>query len=99
MISICCREGPPPWPYTDDTEMALGIVEVLRRQGCIEQDDLADIFAHRYGLNLYRGYGARAYSVLEAIGDGESWQTASGSIFDGMGSMGNGFPILPVEDK
>ncbi|HKB39911.1 MAG TPA: ADP-ribosylglycohydrolase family protein, partial [Gemmataceae bacterium] len=23
----------PPWPYTDDTEMSLGIAEVLRRHG------------------------------------------------------------------
>jgi ADP-ribosylglycohydrolase len=29
---------PPPWTYTDDTEMALSIVEVLRDCGKIDQD-------------------------------------------------------------
>lgn len=70
--------------------MALGIVEVLGRQGRIEQDDLASVFARRYLVNPHRGYGATAHSVLQAIGAGESWRTASGSAFDGMGSMGNG---------
>jgi ADP-ribosylglycohydrolase len=80
----------PPWPYTDDTEMALGIVEVLRRWGHIEQDDLAGVFARRYRVNPHRGYGATAHDVLQAIGAGDPWQLASGSVFGGMGSMGNG---------
>src|ERR1700676_388163 len=33
------------WGYTDDTEMALGIVEVLERLGRIDQYDLAAVFA------------------------------------------------------
>ena len=37
----------PPWPYTDDTEMALAIVEVLHRRGRIDQDELASTFARR----------------------------------------------------
>jgi hypothetical protein len=32
---------PPPWRYTDDTVMALGIVEILERAGRIDADDLA----------------------------------------------------------
>src|SRR5947207_10589112 len=36
------------WPYTDDTEMALAIIEVLNRHTRIDQDDLAETFARRY---------------------------------------------------
>ena len=35
--------------YTDDTVMAMGIVEVLDRLGAIDQDTLARVFARRYG--------------------------------------------------
>src|SRR5712692_6504792 len=46
------------WGYTDDTEMALGIVEVLERRGHIDPYDLATVFARRYVANINRGYGA-----------------------------------------
>ena len=36
---------PPPWPWTDDTAMALGILGLLERHGRIEQDELARRFA------------------------------------------------------
>jgi ADP-ribosylglycohydrolase len=87
-----------PWPYTDDTEMALAIVEVLSRRGHIDQDDLATVFARRYQANPVRGYGATAHSVLAALGTGQSWQVAAGSVFGGMGSMGNGgaMRVAPV---
>jgi hypothetical protein len=28
--------APPPWPYTDDTQMALSIVSILRQHGAID---------------------------------------------------------------
>jgi ADP-ribosylglycohydrolase len=34
-------EPPPPWPYTDDTEMALSIVAILRNHSAIDQGALA----------------------------------------------------------
>jgi ADP-ribosylglycohydrolase len=70
--------------------MALAIVEVLRRNGRIEQDQLASLFARRYRANPGRGYGGTAHGILEALGAGEPWQWVSGSVFGGMGSMGNG---------
>jgi ADP-ribosylglycohydrolase len=90
--SLIARRALParPWQYTDDTEMALAIVEILGRHGRIEQDELAAAFARRYEANPWRGYGGGARGILEAIGEGASWQTASGSVFGGMGSMGNG---------
>src|SRR5437764_9793231 len=80
----------PPWRYTDDTEMALAIVEVLERHGRIDQDDLARTFARRYDADPGRGYGPMAHEILEAIGAGQPWQAVAGAAFGGMGSMGNG---------
>lgn len=80
----------PRWRYTDDTEMALAIVDVLDRHGAIDADDLAACFARRYQANPSRGYGSTAHQILQAIGAGDSWQAAAGRAFDGYGSMGNG---------
>src|SRR5204863_282382 len=59
------RTTPPgPWRYTDDTEMALGLFEVLGRHGHVEQYDLAETFARRYTRESYRGYGPAAHGIL-----------------------------------
>jgi ADP-ribosylglycohydrolase len=79
-----------PWGYTDDTEMALGIAEVLGRHGRIDQEDLARTFARRYGNEMYRGYGAGAHQLLGAVMQGTPWQEAAVALFDGQGSMVNG---------
>ena len=81
---------PPPWNFTDDTEMALGIADVLEECGEIDQDHLAKVFADRYVQNPYRGYGSGAHDILSAIHRGTAWRTAAGDVFDGQGSMGNG---------
>ena len=80
----------PPWSYTDDTEMALGIVEVLARHGRIDPEHLAATFARRYRANPGRGYGGAAHGILQALGEGVAWRTAAGSVFGGQGSLGNG---------
>jgi ADP-ribosylglycohydrolase len=50
------RTAPVPvWRYTDDTQMTLSIMSVLRQQGAIEQELLAASFAERYEYE--RGYG------------------------------------------
>jgi ADP-ribosylglycohydrolase len=88
----------PPWHYTDDTEMALGITEVLDRHGGIDADTLAGVFARRYRERPRRGYGATAQDVLQAIGEGLHWSAAASSAFGGEGSMGNGaaMRVAPV---
>jgi ADP-ribosylglycohydrolase len=78
------------WGYTDDTEMALGITEVLNRHGRIDQYDLAATFARRFQAEMYRGYGAGAIRLLAAIAEGKDWRTESRNLFSGMGSFGNG---------
>lgn len=78
-----------PWPWTDDTAMALGIFEVLDVHGCIDQDALARRFASRFDAQPWRGYGSGAIRLLGAIRDGADWRTASTALFGG-GSFGNG---------
>jgi ADP-ribosylglycohydrolase len=93
------RELPPPkWRYTDDTEMALGVLEVLSARGEIEQDELAAVFGRRYLQNPARGYGAGAHEIVTAIAQGTSWRPAAGAAFGGQGSLGNGaaMRVAPV---
>jgi ADP-ribosylglycohydrolase len=78
-----------PWPWTDDTAMALGVLEVLDRHGRIVQDDLAATFARRFDAEPLRGYGGGAIRLLGRIRDGADWRSAAGSLFGG-GSFGNG---------
>lgn len=88
---LATRQAPPaPWRYTDDTAMALGILEVLDRCGGIDQDLLSLIFARNYAREPHRGYGGGARRILERVARGTPWQIASRSVFRGEGSMGNG---------
>jgi ADP-ribosylglycohydrolase len=80
----------PPWHYTDDTVMALSIVETLEIHGSIVQDVLAERFSRKYQADPGRGYGGMAHRILSAIGAGSPWRRISRAAFDGMGSMGNG---------
>lgn len=80
----------PPWPYTDDTVMALAIVEVLEHYGEIDRDRLARAFALKYVADPQRGYGAMAHHILRAIAHGADWREVARAAFNGMGSMGNG---------
>src|SRR4051794_18981694 len=81
---------PSPWPYSDDTEMALAIVSVLSRYGRVEPDELAREFARRYQADPYRGYGLTVRRVLEDIAEGVHWSRAAAQVYGGLGSMGNG---------
>jgi ADP-ribosylglycohydrolase len=81
---------PPPWRTTDDTEMACEVVAQLAERGTIHQDELANRFAHRHAGDVARGYGAAAHGILNAIQGGAPWRAASGAVFRGQGSMGNG---------
>jgi ADP-ribosylglycohydrolase len=79
-----------PWPWTDDTAMALSLLRTLDRHGRVDQDALATEFATAYAADPYRCYGASMHDVLRAIGDGEPWTSVTRRQFDGMGSWGNG---------
>jgi ADP-ribosylglycohydrolase len=88
---IAERQLPPPrWGYTDDTAMAMSIVDILRNYRTIDQTRLANSFAARHHAEPMRGYGAGAHRLLTAIHEGASWQRASADLFGGQGSFGNG---------
>ncbi|HXD00660.1 MAG TPA: ADP-ribosylglycohydrolase family protein [Verrucomicrobiae bacterium] len=86
------RAGLPsgPWFHTDDTEMALSIVDVLRLHGHIHQDALARKFAWRFERDPDRGYGKMTRMQMREILAGGEWQQTAASAFGGQGSMGNG---------
>jgi ADP-ribosylglycohydrolase len=84
------RLPPKPWWRTDDTEMALAIVEVLNHFGQINQDVLAHRFAERFDAEPDRGYGKMARIILQSIRRGDDWRRASASAFGQTGSKGNG---------
>jgi ADP-ribosylglycohydrolase len=89
LARIGARElPPPPWAWTDDTEMAVSVVDVLESCGGIDQDALAAAFARRYDPR--RGYGSGAHRILAALRAGTPWQAAAAAAFEGAGSFGNG---------
>ncbi len=78
------------WMWTDDTAMAISIVETLAACGGIEPEQLARAFAERYTREPARGYGGGAHSILAAIAAGDSFEVAARRAFGGQGSCGNG---------
>src|SRR5512133_2008402 len=89
MIESCALPR-PPWRYTDDTAMAISIVDVLAQSRRIDPDRLAASFAARYRRDPMRGYGATAHEILANIAAGLPWSVAAAQPYDGSGSMGNG---------
>jgi ADP-ribosylglycohydrolase len=85
-----------PWRFTDDTMMALSVVEVLGRHGGIEQGYLARSFSERY--DEIRGYGPAMHGLLARFRAGEPWGEAAPSLFGGEGTFGNGaaMRVAPV---
>lgn len=79
-----------PWRWTDDTAMALSIVEVLGRHGRIDGDALAAAFARRWSADRHRGYGAGAFDLLARVSAGAPWRREAAKMFSGQGSYGNG---------
>ena len=83
------RLAPPgPWPYTDDTEMALSVVSALRQSGEIDQDRLARSFSEHF--DPARGYGPAMQDIVPMMWLPGSWVSLSRRVFGGQGSFGNG---------
>ncbi|MHB2147956.1 ADP-ribosylglycohydrolase family protein [Calditrichota bacterium LG25] len=80
---------PGEWKWTDDTHMALSIVEMLKEEGSIDPDRLAKKFAFRYSQQPWRGYGWGAARLLRAVAEGGDWRKLAPALFKG-GSYGNG---------
>lgn len=78
----------PPWHYTDDTQMALSVVSVLRQHDKIDQDALATNFSVHY--EEYRGYGDAMNRLVPMIYLSGMWRRMAPRLFSGEGSLGNG---------
>jgi len=78
-----------PWRWTDDTHMALSIVEILGNYGHINQNALARAFARRYADDPHRGYAGGAARLLGKVYAGDDWRAIAPTLF-GSGSYGNG---------
>lgn len=76
-----------PWDYTDDTNMALSIYEILRLHGTIDPDVLALSFGEHY--DHQRKYGSAMHNLLRLYAEGGPWSLAQ-KLFEGQGSYGNG---------
>lgn len=95
--AIAARVVPQaPWPYTDDTEMALSVVSVLADADGIDPDELAQSFALHYDPR--RGYGPAMHRLLPQLGAGGDWGELAPALFGGSGSFGNGaaMRVAPV---
>lgn len=79
-----------PWFHTDDTEMAISIVHVLKSHGHVDQDALAKRFARRFERDPDRGYGSMTRIQMREINAGAKWRDMAANAFGGQGSMGNG---------
>jgi ADP-ribosylglycohydrolase len=92
------RPPPRPWRWTDDTAMAISIVEELAIPGAIDQARLAARFAAHYLLEPWRGYGGGAHRLLGRLAQGDAWESVSRGMFGGTGSYGNGsaMRVAPV---
>lgn len=89
---VIIEKGLPagPWFRTDDSEMAISIVEGLKLYGYVHQDALARRFAWRYERQPDRGYGKMTRIQLNEINRGGDWRQGAANAFGGQGSMGNG---------
>lgn len=81
----------PPWRYTDDTAMAIAIVETLEEHGEIRQDPLAESFGKNFLADPHRGYGAAMHTLLPELAiTPAAWKLLAPALFKGRGSFGNG---------
>lgn len=79
-----------PWFHTDDTEMAISVVAVLKSHGYVHQDVLSKRFSRRFEREPDRGYGKMTRVQLRENLAGQPWQVTSPRAFGGTGSKGNG---------
>jgi len=86
----------PEWYFTDDTQMALSVVSILRQYRCITPDILAMSFGARYDAR--RGYGGAMHWLLPKLWQGGKWPELAPLLFEGQGSYGNGgaMRVAPV---
>lgn len=91
MIQHRTTPGDQPWPWTDDTVMALALLSVLTEHGEVGQQALATSFAEAHASEPRRGFGHGMRVLLpKLLEDPGNWATYARTLFRGEGSLGNG---------
>lgn len=81
----------PPKNYTDDTEMAISVLEEMSENGVIDQASLRDRFLRRF--SPWRSYGGGTLEVMERWRGGEAIDSTAASLYNGSGSFGDGAAV------
>lgn len=91
-------DHPGPWRWTDDTAMAIALLDTLEHVGQVDCDQLVARLLARHRAEPWRGYGYGAHRLFESIAEGVPWQSAVTDLFEGQGSYGNGaaMRVAPV---
>jgi poly(ADP-ribose) glycohydrolase ARH3 len=85
--------------YTDDTAMAIGLAESILQKKGIDPQHLGEIFSRNFYREPWRGYASGPPSIFSMVRHrGVSYVEAARSLFEGIGSLGNGaaMRIVPV---
>jgi poly(ADP-ribose) glycohydrolase ARH3 len=85
--------------YTDDTAMAIGLAESIKKMRIIDQKDLGETFHRNYDREPWRGYAQGPPTLFALVArSGISYPEAARILFGGSGSLGNGaaMRIVPV---
>lgn len=72
-----------PWYYTDDTIMAMSVVETLEAHGGIDQDGLGARSGRKFKLDARRGYGRATHRILFEITRDGDWRQLAAAAFGG----------------
>lgn len=79
--------GRSPLAYTDDTQLALLLLEHLAEHGTVDADALVELLLDR--IEPWRGYGGGMLMLVDQWRRGIPWQEAATAVFAD-GSLGNG---------
>lgn len=81
-----------PWPWTDDTAMAISVVECLLDRTAIDGDLLCEKFVGRFREEPQRGYSEGMRTLLNKLLHGGDWRVDA-PLLHGTGSVGNGAAV------
>jgi ADP-ribosylglycohydrolase len=76
------------WHWTDDTQMALSLLSVLRQYGAVTPDAFVASLVQHYERS--RGYGRSIRALVQRVRAGASWRETAVQMFGAQGSYGNG---------
>jgi poly(ADP-ribose) glycohydrolase ARH3 len=74
--------------YSDNTQMTISVFEEMAENGQIDTTSIGRRFLKRF--SPWRGYSGGTLEVFEKWKDGQSFETVSGTLYNGVGSFGDG---------